>query len=194
MAERGILLDLDGTVWDGWAHYARLLHERGAGDQRSQLAAIRGGASAANLLDRAGVSKRAFAEACTDFPAELYDGIAAALAEAARQGVRLAAVTNLPKWMCEPMIAAHALPLETTVSWTRARRPKPNPDPLLFALEQLGLEASEQHWYVGDSAGDARAAKAAGLRFAWASWGYAAEAPRGTDRELASPEEILGLR
>ncbi len=41
---------------------------------------------------------------------------------------------------------------------------KPSPAPLLMALERLGVPASAQVWYVGDTAIDMQAARAAGCR------------------------------
>jgi phosphoglycolate phosphatase len=41
---------------------------------------------------------------------------------------------------------------------------KPSPAPLLMALERLGVPASAQVWYVGDTALDMQAARAAGCR------------------------------
>ncbi len=40
---------------------------------------------------------------------------------------------------------------------------KPDPAPLLLALRQMGLEPARTVWYVGDTALDMQAAKAAGL-------------------------------
>jgi phosphoglycolate phosphatase len=41
---------------------------------------------------------------------------------------------------------------------------KPSPAPLLMALDRLGVPASAQVWYVGDTALDMQAARAAGCR------------------------------
>jgi phosphoglycolate phosphatase len=41
---------------------------------------------------------------------------------------------------------------------------KPSPAPLLMALERIGVPASAQVWYVGDTALDMQAARAAGCR------------------------------
>ena len=40
---------------------------------------------------------------------------------------------------------------------------KPDPAPILMALEQLGFPASPEVWYLGDTALDMIAAKAAGV-------------------------------
>ena len=41
---------------------------------------------------------------------------------------------------------------------------KPNPAPILMALESLGLSPASDIWYVGDTALDMQAARAAGVR------------------------------
>lgn len=45
-----------------------------------------------------------------------------------------------------------------------ARADKPDPAPILLALERVGMEASPAVWYLGDTASDMVAAKAAGVR------------------------------
>jgi len=44
-----------------------------------------------------------------------------------------------------------------------ARADKPDPAPILLALEQLGCPADASVWYLGDTALDMRAAQAAGV-------------------------------
>lgn len=73
---------------------------------------------------------------------------------------------------------------------------KPDPDPVLFAIEKLGAEPS-QAVYIGDSPFDIRAAKAAGVFAVAVSWGgihpderLLAEEP---DAFVRSPEELLGV-
>jgi phosphoglycolate phosphatase len=45
-----------------------------------------------------------------------------------------------------------------------AARDKPDPAPLRMALERIGIPASQHVWYVGDTALDMQAARAAGCR------------------------------
>ncbi|MBV8575499.1 MAG: HAD-IA family hydrolase [Acetobacteraceae bacterium] len=44
-----------------------------------------------------------------------------------------------------------------------AKADKPDPAPLLMALEQLGAEPANSVWYLGDTATDMQAARAAGI-------------------------------
>ena len=52
---------------------------------------------------------------------------------------------------------------ETTVCGDDSGRRKPNPDPILKALENLGVKPAPNCWYVGDSTTDTIAAKRAGI-------------------------------
>ena len=75
-------------------------------------------------------------------------------------------------------------------------RHKPDPDPLLFALDRLGALPDEAA-YVGDSPFDLRAARAGGLHAVGVTWGgihpeerLRAEEP---DAVVASAEELLDV-
>lgn len=73
--------------------------------------------------------------------------------------------------------------------------PKPHPEPVLHALERLGV-AAEEAVFVGDSPHDMAAGRAAGVRTAGALWGpfprAALEAER-PDWLLEAPEAVLRL-
>lgn len=78
------------------------------------------------------------------------------------------------------------------VDYGATSRHKPQPDPILRALELLGVEPSAAVWYVGDDEADYRAATAAGASFAWASWGYGLR-PEGAFVVLKRFDEIEAL-
>ena len=85
---------------------------------------------------------------------------------------------------------------DVVVAHEDTSRHKPDPDPVLFAIEKLGAEPS-QAVYVGDSPFDIQAAKAAGVFAVAVSWGgihpderLLAEEP---DAFVRSPEELLGV-
>ncbi len=73
---------------------------------------------------------------------------------------------------------------------------KPHPAPLLLAAKLLELEP-RTCVYVGDDLRDAQAAKAAGMPFLAAGWGYLGEGgdPNawGADAVLAKPRALLDL-
>lgn len=73
--------------------------------------------------------------------------------------------------------------------------PKPHPEPVLFALERLGVRA-EEAVFVGDSPHDVASGRAAGTRTAGALWGpfpRAALEREGPDWLVGEPEGVLAL-
>jgi pyrophosphatase PpaX len=83
---------------------------------------------------------------------------------------------------------------ETVVGGDETERHKPDPAPLLLALERLGA-APEDAAYVGDSPFDMQAARAAGLYAIGVSWGRIHTAEKLTDADVIvdSAEELLEL-
>jgi HAD superfamily hydrolase (TIGR01509 family) len=196
MAARAVLFDLDGTVWDSHPWLASLAANGNARRQDQLLAALRNRRPAATLLRDARIGRSAFAAAARGpHRAALYPEVVATLDALTDNGTALGAVTNLPGWMANAMLAGLGLDdyFASVVTYERTRRRKPNPEPLLLALDELALRPSRNSWYVGDTAGDGEAAAAAGLSFAWASWGYAHAAPPQTDVHLHAFDGLLAL-
>ncbi|WP_133787482.1 HAD-IA family hydrolase [Kribbella sp. VKM Ac-2571] len=187
MAETALLLDLDGTVWDSTPWYqdlANLSSDR-----------VPSGLNAARLLRAKGYTEARLRRALRDgSPPALYAGVDESLDQLAEAGIRIGAVTNLPRWVAGPMLRGTGLLeyLDTTVDFGATRRHKPNPQPLLVALERLDCSPVDS-WYVGDHADDAAAAAAAGMHFAWAAWGYGDVPPPTAERVLGAPSEIASL-
>lgn len=59
---------------------------------------------------------------------------------------------------------------DAVIGYDSGARPKPNPDPVLLALERLGRRPDEG-WFVGDSVHDIEAGNAAGVATVAALWG-----------------------
>ena len=154
------------------------------------------GLTAARLLRAVGFTSQRFSKVCDSGEPvlELYPGVASTLTQLARDGVELGVVTNLPAWIAKPMLTAVRLTdvLEVVVDYTATTRHKPKPDPLVEACRRLSCRPQDA-WYVGDTHDDARAADAAGMSFAWASWGYTDVPPAGAHRVLERPEDIATL-
>jgi pyrophosphatase PpaX len=73
---------------------------------------------------------------------------------------------------------------------------KPDPEPVLLALEWLGITPSLRILLVGDSIHDVRAGQEAGVRTAAVTWGpFAAGELRavGPDFMVGEPEGLLAL-
>ncbi len=131
-----------------------------------------------------------------------YPRIDAALARLREAGRRVGVVTSKSRATVE--LAFHVLGLEAgfdvLVAHEDTARHKPDPAPLLAALELLGADPDDA-CYVGDAPFDLRAARAAGVAPVAVTWGFftretlLAETP---DAVVDTPEQLvdvcLGLR
>ena len=117
-----------------------------------------------------------------------YPDVPGVLAELARAGVGLAVCTNKPghatRAVLDGLGLAPFFPVVLGGDSLTAR--KPDPAPLLAALDRLGAAAGESAM-IGDHRNDVLAARAAGTRVIFARYGYGL----ATLRELA-PDAMIG--
>ncbi|MGQ0501318.1 MAG: phosphoglycolate phosphatase [Panacagrimonas sp.] len=102
-----------------------------------------------------------------------FPGVAELLRAIELKGLRWGVVTNKPGWLTLPLMQQLDLAERAAciVSGDSTPRPKPAPDPLLLACEQIGLTPADCI-YVGDDLRDIESAQAARMRSVAAGWGY----------------------
>jgi pyrophosphatase PpaX len=205
-----VLFDLDGTVVDsGDIILASMRHAAkevlGVEPPDEQLMAAVGGpgleaqmqALAPDLVDELVTVYRAHNEPLHD---ELVccPGMEDVLVRLKDEGRRLGIVTAKRRQTVELAFAripiAHLF--DTVVGGDETERHKPDPEPLLLALERLGARP-EDAAYVGDAPFDVQAAKAAGVFAVGVTWGgiharerLEAEQP---DALVDTAEELYGV-
>ncbi len=141
-----------------------------------------------------------FQETVYDRTVALYPGIRGMVDALRERGVPLAVVTSKHSRMAgrtlERCGLRDAFPVLVTAD--QVVRGKPDPEPVLLALERLGLShQAGRTLFVGDSTFDLRAGRAAGTLTAAALWGpfprevLEAEMP---DYRLETPAALVGLR
>ena len=140
---------------------------------------------------------RGFQDTIHDELLRPFPGAAETVAELERRGYRLAIVTSKHRRsamrgmeLCG--IVSH---FDVIVTPEDVREPKPHPEPVLFALEKLGV-APEEALFVGDSPHDIAAGQAAGTRTAGALWGpfpRAALEKARPDAFLETQQDVLRL-
>lgn len=191
-----VLFDLDGTVIDSGSiilasmrHAALTVLGREIPD--AELVQAVGGPGLVEqmrLLDADRVDELVDCYRAHNEPlhAELEEcaGMTDVLTSLKEQGRRLGIVTAKRRATVD--IAFRYLPLESffevVVGSDDTERHKPDPEPLLYALDRLGASPDDAA-YVGDSPFDIRAARAAGLHAVGVTWG------RIHGRELLEAEE-----
>jgi len=116
--------------------------------------------------------------------ARSFPGMDLVLAELRDRGYALGVVTSKSREFAQRGLCLCALWefMDVFVSMDDTSVHKPNPEPLIFALEKLRI-APEHAVYVGDSRHDLQAGRAAGMRTIAALWG---PVPR-SELELENP-------
>jgi pyrophosphatase PpaX len=102
-----------------------------------------------------------------------FPGAAGLLAALAARDVPVGLVTSKGREMGERTLVACDFPpcFGATIFADDVARGKPDPEPVLLALERLGVSESEDALFVGDSPHDVEAGRRAGVSTAAVLWG-----------------------
>lgn len=185
-----VLFDLDGTLADTAPDMARTVNA---------MRATRGLAPVEPSLVRPHVSKGARGMICSAFgmttedpdfmpmreefleiygrepcvDTVLFPGMEELLDSLEADGIAWGVVTNKFERFARPILASLGIAERAAaiVGGDTCPRPKPFPDPLLFAAEIIGV-APQSTLYVGDDERDVQAARAAGMPVIVAGYGY----------------------
>ncbi|HEX2079694.1 MAG TPA: HAD-IA family hydrolase [Longimicrobium sp.] len=199
---RAVLYDFDGTLADSTELIMRCYRHtmrthlghcppdeewlRGFGTplESQMLRFAPGPAQVEAMLD----TYRTYQEELTDALMRPFPGAVETVAELDRRGYRLAIITSRRRRatmrgmeLCG--LVSHFDVIVTPEDVTEA---KPHPEPVLFALRELGV-APREALFVGDSPHDVAAGRGAGTRTAGALWG---PFPRAA-LEKARPDALL---
>lgn len=212
---RAVLFDLDGTLADTAPDLAgalnRLLAEHGRPAvplepaRRLASSGARGLIKAGFNLDPshdeyAGLQTRFLDlyEQAVCVETKMFPDMDVLLANLESRGLSWGIVTNKAARFTIPLVAALGLDQRAAcvVSGDTASRPKPAPDSLLHAADEIGVSA-KSCLYVGDDLRDIQAARAAGMPVLAAAYGYLGDGERpehwGADALIQSPLEVLNF-
>jgi HAD superfamily hydrolase (TIGR01509 family) len=148
-----------------------------------------------SMLDREGTEQDAdlYHEVLRGMTDEVrvHDGISDVLDELRRRGVPLAVFTGNSHQAAAILLEGTGLRdyFDVVVGGNEVARPKPAPDGVLRAAEDLGL-VPERCLYVGDSPLDVGAAEAAGAVPVHAGWGHLYDDALG-HATASSPADVL---
>jgi pyrophosphatase PpaX len=206
-----VLFDFDGTVVDSGAmilasfqHATRTVLERELSDAELLAAVGTPLTEQMRLIDTERAEELVETYRAHNEPLhealEPCTGMLEALQQLKNEGRRLGVVTAKRRSTVE--LAFAVLPLrdyfDVVVAAEDATRHKPDPEPLLLALDRLGARARPaEAAYVGDSPFDVAAAKAAGVFAIAVTWGgiHSEEALRAEspDAVVSTPAELLDV-
>ena len=126
----------------------------------------------------------------------LFDGVNGLILGLMDKGLTWGIITNKPMRFTDrlvpslPFVAAPAV----TVSGDTVGVPKPDPRPMRYAAERIGI-APEHCLYVGDAERDIAAGRSVGMKTVLANWGYIADSDRpaewGADIAIDHPLQLL---
>ncbi len=128
----------------------------------------------------------------------LFPGMTEVLQQLENRKMPWGIVTNKPARFTDPLLEKLHLPFSpgVVVSGDTVGVAKPDPRPMRFACEQIGI-APEHCLYIGDAERDIEAGRAVDMTTAIAEWGYLSDADRpetwGADYHLTQPSSIPGI-
>jgi phosphoglycolate phosphatase len=192
----GVLFDLDGTLLDTASDIARALNRVfsehdltplpvadvsrmiGRGSPMLIDSATRARGRRFSDDEKAGMLERFFhhygeLEERDESDAQPYAGVPEALRRLHDAHLRIGVVTNKQHRFASALLQRlNLMPwIDVVVGGDTCERRKPDPQPLLFACQALGVSPS-QILMVGDSINDVAAARAAGIPVACVPYGY----------------------
>lgn len=121
-----------------------------------------------------------------------YPGVVDVFAALQAQGRALAVFTGASSRAAGMLLKSAGLRTDVLIGGDHVSRPKPAPDGILLAAEELGIDPRDVG-YVGDSPLDLRAAVAAGSRAVAAAWGHMYDQAEQADVVLPGPLQALDL-
>ena len=209
MAFDGIILDVDGTLWDSTpvvaAAWNRVAQSYGA-DVRVDAERLSGlfgktmDEIARELMpdmdddtrnDIMNRSIEAENEDLSKDEADLtYDGVIETLFTLHDMGAKLAIVSNCQKGYIELFMEKCGVKELICDTECYGNTLLGKADNIRSVVERNGFKNPV---YVGDTAGDAVASKEAGVAFAWAAYGFGDRRPEGTVAVISSPYDMIGL-
>ena len=89
-----------------------------------------------------------------------YQGVVRLINKLVSDGVKVAIVTSSPRPYCEKVLDFLGITGVVTVCYHDTQRHKPDPEPLLLAIERMGNQEGKQICVIGDEENDIIAAKA----------------------------------
>jgi HAD superfamily hydrolase (TIGR01509 family) len=201
---RAVLFDLDGVVIDTRSATSEALRtlasaalglavEADAVEQCVALAPV-DALTALGVPDARQLYEQRFDGALSAAIGRLrvFQPVVAGMAALAEHGVGLGIITAQARQRLSFLLPPTVARLVNVVIAHEDAAPKPAPDGVLFALDQLGVQAADA-MFIGDMANDVAAGHAAGVLTVGAGWGFVGPSAlhsAGADLVLTQPHQV----
>lgn len=118
----------------------------------------------------------------------LYDGMFALLDDCKKQGIRIGVMTGKSRVSAKISLRELGIGhfIDVLVAGDDVANPKPHPEGVIAAMQQLGHRDGEHGAMVGDSAADIYAGRGSGLYTIGVTWGV----PEHDDLRAAHPDVV----
>lgn len=132
----------------------------------------------------------------SDYKTDFFEGMRSVLDYLDQNNIPWGIVTNRLTHLALPIVQHFGVEkrMQCLVGQDLVKKPKPHPDPLIYACKLLNIKP-QQALYIGDSSVDVQAAHAAGMTSMVAAYGYIPhhEDPKDwqADYMINNPLEIL---
>ena len=121
---------------------------------------------------------------------KLYRGVKSLLQKLTKSGKKIGIVTSKEFWRAEIIIDHFLLPSNILITPEHVKYGKPNPEPILKAIEYLGT-CPHETIYIGDMQSDCEAAISAEVDYIHCDWGYGKSIPGFPC--ISYPEELFDI-
>lgn len=204
MTTKAIIFDIDGTILDTFAQniypLIQIVKEVKGLDKTYDELVHYTALPGHDVLKDLGIDHehyKRWVQYVNDYPhvPEIFEGFRDVIETLYERAFPLGLVSSKRRPQYDIDFGQHDLKkyFKHTVMATDTDKHKPHPQPLLTCLEMLGVEAKDSI-YVGDSLFDYQCAKAAGAKFALATWGnISREGMYHIDFILEKPLDILDI-
>jgi len=134
-----------------------------------------------------------YAQECVKNP-YLYDGVKETLHTLVKKGVKISVATNAPTQFAVRMLASLGVAdlFDVIIGADKVKESKPSPEMLNVILRHCNFNKDkDEAWMIGDNSKDMKSAKNAGIKSAFATWGFSPHSDY--EMTISDPSEIISI-
>ncbi len=199
MQQTSFVFDLDGTIWDSRPWYIEVISHFTGISKPTLSRELKQHENSFKFAKAHDINKDKLVQAARDGscgPVSLYEGVIPTLDKLSLRQCSLGIVSNLPGQLAFALMDSVGITQYFEKKFVVTPRPglpaKPHPHGMRQLISKMTqYQTCKEVWFIGDTENDAISASSAGVKFAWASYGYGLQQPKGSTRVLQQFDELL---